>query len=122
MSQLVCIKCPMSCKLSVIKQNDEIIVSGNNCLKGKEFATQEYIAPKRTITSLVKVIGGDKPVLPVKTSAPIPKGEVKIILEKISHIEIQAPVAIGDIVCKNIYEDVDLVATSYTNISNSTNK
>ncbi|HEY8444076.1 MAG TPA: DUF1667 domain-containing protein [Clostridia bacterium] len=112
MSQFVCIKCPLSCKLSVIKQNDEIIVSGNNCSRGEEFAKQEYIAPKRMVTSLVKVIGGDKPVLPVKTSAPIPKSEVKRVLEIISHIEIQAPVKIGDIVYKNIYDEVDLVATS----------
>ncbi|HEY8424153.1 MAG TPA: DUF1667 domain-containing protein [Clostridia bacterium] len=114
MSEFVCIKCPLSCRLSVERQNDEIIVTGNNCSKGREFGKQEYLAPKRVVTSLVKIINGDKPVLPVKTSAPVPKEDVKKVLDIISKLEVQAPVNIGDIVYKNIYDGADLVATSYT--------
>lgn len=114
MTEFVCIKCPLSCKLSVIKQNDEIVILGNNCAKGASFGKQEYLAPKRTVTSLIKVINGDKPVLPVKTSAPIPKEQVNKVLDIISKIQVQAPINIGDIVYKNICDEVDLVATSYT--------
>lgn len=117
MIQYVCIKCPLSCKLKVKKQKDEIVVLGNNCAKGEIFAKQEFLAPQRTVTSLVKIINGDKPVLPVKTSAPIPKEEVDKALKIISRIKIQAPVKIGDIVYKNICEEVDLVATANTKIS-----
>jgi CxxC motif-containing protein len=112
MTQYVCIKCPLSCKLKIKKQKDEIMVWGNNCAKGELFAKQEFFAPKRTVTSLIKIINGDKPVLPVKTSAPVPKEKVDKVLKIISQITIQAPVKIGDIVYKNIYEEVDLVATA----------
>ncbi|HEY8390750.1 MAG TPA: DUF1667 domain-containing protein [Clostridia bacterium] len=114
MNEFVCIKCPMSCKLKVFSNKDNITVQGNNCKRGELFGIQEFTAPKRTVTSLVKVIGGDKPVLPVKTSSPIPKEHVKIVLNKISKISISAPISIGDVVFKEIDEGVDLIATSNT--------
>lgn len=116
MTELVCIKCPMSCKLKVDNFDERISVQGNNCMRGELFARQEYIEPKRIVTSLVKVIEGDKPVLPVKTSAPVIKKNIKAVLNKISKITVNAPVNIGDIVFKDIDVGVDLVATSSTNI------
>ncbi len=114
MTELVCIKCPMSCKLIVKSFQDQIKIEGNNCVRGEHFARQESIEPKRIVTSLIKVLDGDKPVLPVKTNAPVLKENIKTILIKISKIEVNAPVNIGDIIFKDIDDGVDLVATSKT--------
>ena len=38
----------------------------------------------------------------VKSAAPIPKGEMFAIMEKIHSITVEAPVAIGDVILNNI--------------------
>jgi CxxC motif-containing protein len=46
----------------------------------------------------------------VKTVAPIPKENIFDLMEIIRATSVQAPVAIGDVICKNLY-GTDVVAT-----------
>lgn len=114
MQNYICIKCPVGCRLIVDNIDEEITVIGNKCTRGAEFGRQEFTNPKRTVTSLIKVINGDKPVLPVKTTKPVYKENIRSVLDKIAKISVPAPIKIGDIICKDIEEGVDLVATSIT--------
>lgn len=107
-----CIRCPRGCRLTAERLDDRVSVSGNLCPRGRVYGEQEFCEPKRMVTSLVKVVGGDKPVLPVKTTEPVIKSVVKAVLDKIMIIRINAPVSAGDVVMKDIVEGVDLVATS----------
>lgn len=98
--EFTCIKCPLGCSLKVEKNNDEIIVTGNNCPHGKQYAIDEVTAPKRIVTSLIRT---NDCIYPCKTTNEIPKEMVFEILEEIGKIKIKQA-KIGDIVCKNILD------------------
>ena len=48
-------------------------ITGFTCNRGKEYATTEYIAPKRTLTTTMRAKGYVSPVIPVRTDKPVPK-------------------------------------------------
>ncbi|MCI9309348.1 MAG: DUF1667 domain-containing protein, partial [Oscillospiraceae bacterium] len=71
--ELICINCPMGCRLTAVVEGDRVIsVSGNVCPRGDSFARQEAVDPLRVLTSLMRIEGREKP-FSVKTSGPIPK-------------------------------------------------
>lgn len=111
---LTCIECPMGCELKVIVDNSKVIsVTGNNCARGKMYAENEVICPKRVITSTVK---SDKDVMvAVKTNLPVNKEDIFRVMNVINSIKVVAPIKIGDIIKKDIVDGVSLVATSSLN-------
>ena len=111
--ELICINCPLGCGLVVNMEHGTVIkVEGNTCPKGKEYGEKELTAPARILTSSVRVRGGNLPVVCVKTASDIPKAKVKECAAALKKIEIQAPIAIGDVVVKDIcHTGVDLIAT-----------
>jgi len=109
---LTCICCPLGCDLKIDKSSAEFIVTGNKCPRGKKYAIEEITAPKRIVTSTVKIVGSCRPVIPVKTAAPIHKEKIFTIMAILANVEITAPVHIGDVIVKNIADTgVDVVAT-----------
>ena len=113
MKELICINCPLGCRLSVDDANlDDIKVTGNTCLRGVKYAVSEVTAPKRMVTSSVPVTGSTASRVSVKTTNPIPKEKIFDVLKLIKSVKATAPVSIGDVLYKNICDDVDLVATS----------
>lgn len=111
--QLTCIGCPMGCQLEVTMDGGEVIsVTGNTCKRGDDYARKEVTHPTRIVTSIVKVDGGDIPMVSVKTASDIPKEKIFEIMKCINSAKINAPVNIGDIVIKNVADTgVDVVAT-----------
>lgn len=112
--ELVCVACPLGCPITVTIDNGEITeVTGNTCKRGDAYARTEVTSPTRMITSTVKVVDGKAYVVPVKTSAPTPKGMMMDIMAEINKASIKAPVKIGDVVIKNVLNTgVDIVATN----------
>ena len=118
--ELICLTCPVGCRITA--EADERMnltsVTGNGCKRGAVYAKQELVSPKRMLTSLVSVNGGDLPVVSVKTEEAIPKGLLFDVMEDLSKIELSAPVHIGDVVLRNARNShVNVVATK--NISQS---
>ena len=112
---LICISCPIGCPIEVeLNDAGEVVnVTGNTCPRGAAYARTEVTHPVRSLTSSVKVVGGVHPVVPVKTSAPIPKEKMFDCMQVINGVTLQAPVAIGDVVVKDICGlGVDIVATN----------
>ncbi|MDU4891565.1 MAG: DUF1667 domain-containing protein [Clostridium sp.] len=108
--ELICISCPMGCHLKVDVENKT--VEGNTCKRGEIYGINEVTNPVRVITSTVKVIEGDLPVLPVKTKEPVPKDMNFKIMEALKEIQVAAPIKVGDVIVENILETgVDVVAT-----------
>ncbi len=101
MKELICIVCPKGCHLTVDEENG-YAVSGNNCPRGEEYGKNEVIAPKRTITSTVKINGGLYPRMPVKTDKPIPKELIFEAMKLLDDVELTAPVKVGDIIIENV--------------------
>ena len=111
--ELVCINCPMGCRLSAELSGGEVLsVSGNGCKRGETYAREELTRPARTVTALLRVEGREAP-LSVKTSRPIPKELVFPSLEELGRAAAKPPVEIGDTVLENVCgTGVDFVATS----------
>ncbi|MGL5709777.1 MAG: DUF1667 domain-containing protein, partial [Cetobacterium sp.] len=54
MKEMICILCPMGCHLNIDIENN-YKVTGNSCPKGEIYGKEELIAPKRVVTSIVRV-------------------------------------------------------------------
>ena len=89
--ELTCICCPMGCQLIVLIDGTEIEVKGNTCPRGKEYGTKEVTCPTRTVTSSVKVNGGELPLVSVKTKSDIPKDRIFDVMEEIKNTKVTAP-------------------------------
>ena len=110
--EFTCIVCPVSCTLKVSKEGEEIIVKGNNCKRGKAFGENEYKAPKRMLTTTVKVVESYHKALPVISSEEIPKEKILECVEQLYKITVKAPIKKGQIIIKNILDTgVDVVAS-----------
>lgn len=112
MKELICIGCPMGCRLQVDSDGKTIhSVSGNECARGEQYAHDEILAPRRMVTSLIAVEGRRIP-LSVRTRTAIPKALIFDCLRQIRQIKITPPIHIGDVIMANILDTgVDLIAT-----------
>ena len=110
---LTCIGCPLGCTLTATALAENAWeVDGYTCSRGLEYARKELTAPRRTVTSTVRVSGGKASVTSVRTAADVPKGAVFQVMEAINALVIQAPVAIGDVLHEDIAgTGVALIAT-----------
>jgi len=112
-TNLICITCPVGCALDVTHDGETILnVDGNACKRGIDYAKQELTDPRRMVTTTVRVKGGLHPLLPVYTSAPIPKPRVFDLLREIRQVEVEAPVKMGQVILSNVVEtDVNVLAS-----------
>jgi len=110
--ELVCIACPVGCRLSVRQDGGEIRVNGNQCEKGEVYGREELLAPKRVVTLTVALSGGPLARLPAKTLKPLPRERIAALLEEASRLRVSAPVARGQVLLADFQgTGVDLVAT-----------
>lgn len=109
--ELTCICCPMGCSLKAEVENDEVIsVSGNNCVRGENYAKSEITAPVRTVTTTIMSDSGIP--VPVKTKDPVAKGKIFETVSQIKETSVHLPIKMGEIVIKNVADTgVDIVAT-----------
>ena len=111
---VTCIECPIGCSISVSLDGDKIVkVEGNTCPRGKLYAENEMVCPRRVITSTVKTTDGR--MLSVKTERPVKKSEMFTVMEKIRNI-ITEPKHIGEVVIENVSEDINLVSAQEIDI------
>ena len=110
MAEIICIVCPKGCHLAVDEQDGT--VTGNTCPRGVAYGIKELRDPSRVVTSTVRVRQARHARLPVKTDRDISKALVFDVMRALEVIEIEAPVACGDIVLPNVCgTQVNIVAT-----------
>ena len=98
--------------MDVVADGANVVVSGNSCPRGEDYARAEVTNPTRMVTGLVRVAGMRKP-LPVKTKVPVPKAKISDVLFAMHQTTVQLPVGIGDVIVPDIASTgVDLVATA----------
>ena len=116
MMEMICIGCPIGCKLHVEIKYENVLVSGNTCKKGEEFAKNEIINPTRSLTTTVRTIFNDMPFLPVRTDGEIPKGRIFDAMKILNKVLVDYKVKCGDIIVENILESgCNVIATSTIN-------
>lgn len=107
---LTCIECPIGCEIEV-ELEDGVVksVKGHSCPRGKMYAENEIVCPKRVLTSTVRAKNGK--MVPVKTDKPIKKSEMFAIMKIINTIRCEGTEKIGDILLENISDDANLVVS-----------
>ena len=109
----ICISCPAGCHLEIVRNGEEISVSGNTCPRGASYARQELTDPRRVVTAVVFAQSEKRICIPVKTSAPVPMAQIPGLLKKLYALKVALPVQIGDVILKNFNDlGIDVVATS----------
>ncbi len=96
--RLTCVICPLSCSVEVEIEGDRVKdVRGFSCPRGREWAVEEVLSPKRVVMTVIRVRGGKDPVISVKTDTPIPKDRMKELMSYLATLEVEAPVSIGQV-------------------------
>ena len=100
--QFTCIVCPEGCLLAIDeKQDGSYTIKGNKCKRGKKFAVEEIINPKRVVTTTIKINGRNFKRLPVRSDKPVPKEDMIKLVEEIKKLKVKKPVAMGDVLLRN---------------------
>lgn len=112
---MVCIVCPMGCKLKVVKNDASQTgyeVEGNKCFRGADYGIKEMTNPTRALTTTVIISDASVKRLPVRTSGAIPKNKIKQAMGLINKVEVKAPIKAGQVIIKNILDtDVNIIAS-----------
>ena len=99
--ELICITCPKGCSLAITREGDTVVEAKGGCARGFEYAKREIADPRRMVASTVRIKGALHPLLPVYTSAPIPKPRIRDLLDELCRLELQAPVRMGEVVLQD---------------------
>jgi CxxC motif-containing protein len=112
-NKIICVNCPMGCRMTIQSKDAKITsIIGNTCPKGIKYAEEEFINPLRILPTTVKVIGGELPLVSVKTEKAIPKKLLLEAMAEIAEIKVNAPVKIGQVIKDDLMgTGVSLIAT-----------
>lgn len=98
-----CVSCPLGCLLRVDLKDGVIQkIEGYRCPRGEAYAQEEVTDPKRVLATSVKVLGGDYPLVSVRTDRPIPKRLIPAAMVVIRKLMVEAPVNIGDVILPDL--------------------
>ena len=90
-NKIICVSCPIGCRMTIRSKDGKITsIIGNACPKGIKYAEEEFINPLRILPTTVKVIGGELPLVSVKTEKAIPKKLLLEAMAEIAEIEVKA--------------------------------
>lgn len=112
---VICTICPVGCNITVTGSKEEVLsIEGNKCVRGIPHARAEFLNPERILTSTVRIQGYRLPVIPVRSTKPIPKDKLFEAMEEIRRITIHAPVTCGEVIARNIVDtEADIIITGY---------
>ena len=112
--EYTCIVCPNGCAIEAEYSDggDDIIFRGALCRRGEAYVRQELTDPRRTISSSALVKGGEKDLVSLRLTSPIPLAMIDDAMEEIKKLRIEAPVSSGDILIKDLLgTGSDVIAT-----------
>jgi CxxC motif-containing protein len=102
MSELVCIVCPIGCRLTIeIKGEGEISVTGNRCPKGDVYGREEMLSPKRVVTAVVRTDSRTFPYIPVRTDKPLPRALIPELIEDLARQTVRLPAVRGAVLIED---------------------
>ncbi len=110
--EIICTVCPTGCRITVEGEGAVVrSITGNTCKRGIQYATDEFILPKRILTCSVTLEGANRAMLPVRSVAPLPLERVFDCMKVAQATTVTAPVKVGDVIIENILDlGVDIVS------------
>jgi len=113
MKKLYCITCPVGCQLTIIGSGFDMVVEGNKCSRGRDFAEHEMDNPSRTLTTTVRTRFPGVPVISVRTAGEIPRNKLMAAMKELSEVMVDTELNCGDTVLENVAETgVSVIITS----------
>ncbi|MGC9311390.1 MAG: DUF1667 domain-containing protein, partial [Sediminispirochaetaceae bacterium] len=112
--EYICVLCPNSCTVTVVFGSEGIEeISGHGCERGREWAENEVVRPRRYFVGSVTVRNGDYETVSVKTSDFIPLEKAKAIGLHTHTLCVEAPVKMYQVIERDLLglKGVDLIAT-----------
>ena len=101
--EVICIMCPLGCRMEVRPEGEEISrIQGNKCKEGVTYAKKEIYFPGRILTTTVKTNKPELPLLPVRSDKEIPKERLIDCMREIAKSTVMGSVEIGETVIKDI--------------------
>lgn len=112
--EIICTVCPRGCHVTVEGEGDRIDrVEGYSCPRGKAYAEAEFAHPVRILTSTVRILGEEHELLPVRTSAPVPKEKLFDCMAALRAVTVPLPVKRGDVILADVCATgADVIATA----------
>ena len=97
--QLVCIACPLGCRMTVSigASAEDVDVTGNRCARGDAYGREEILAPRRILTAVVPTDSDSFPCAPVRTDKPVSRGLVRTLLADLYGRRVRLPVREGQV-------------------------
>jgi len=116
MKEIICIECPVGCRITVDETGGRVRISGQGCARGKKYAAEETTHPMRMVTCLVRVEGSPEP-LSVRTVSGVPKSMIADVVREVKTLRLSLPIHSKDVVLRNVCgTGIDVIATkSLTN-------
>ena len=110
--EIRCIVCPTGCLVHVENVNGELIIEGHSCKRGEVYARDEFISPKRILTTTMRVKNGFLPLIPVRSNSAVPKERLRAALREIAKMKVKAPIKIGDVLIENVLGlEINIIAS-----------
>jgi len=114
MKKMYCITCPTGCSLTVIGSGFDMVVEGNKCAKGRDFADHEMSNPTRTLTTTVRTKFPGVPVISVRTADEIPRDKLMDAMNDLSEVMVEEEMNCGDTLIEDVAKTgVSVIVTSY---------
>lgn len=104
-NEIICIVCPLACRVSVATDDGGHIleVDGFECKKGKEYAVAEYRSPMRVLTTTIIATKSRHALLPVRTKSPIPREKLFECMDHLARVRVEPPLKSGEVIVRNIF-------------------
>jgi CxxC motif-containing protein len=109
----ICVTCPVGCSIVATVEGQELIaVRGQGCKQGISFVQEEMTAPKRMLTTTVQVVAGALPLVPVRSTEPLPKENLLAVAKELRDVVLRAPISEHQVVIENVLDTgVDIVTS-----------
>ncbi len=109
----LCTGCPLGCRLEVdAVAGDVIEVRGHTCKRGERYGRQEYLDPRRPLSTTVWVRGARVARLPVRSAESVPRDRLVEVAEALRGVCVDAPVRRGQVVLADVAgTGVDVIAS-----------
>ncbi len=100
---VLCIGCPTGCDGEVVIEDGVVVeMHGYTCKRGRAYVAEEVVAPKRMVTTTVRVNGGALTLLPVVSDQAVPKELIFACLGQLRKVTVTAPVAADSVVLADV--------------------
>ncbi|OGO05844.1 MAG: hypothetical protein A2Y73_07265 [Chloroflexi bacterium RBG_13_56_8] len=109
----ICITCPVGCAIDALVEGDELLeIKGHACNRGIAFIREELSAPKRMLTTTVRVEKGELPLVPVRSAEALPKEALLKVASLLRRVVLEAPISEHQLVMGDVlHTGVDIITS-----------